>query len=90
MERSAMIRPAERFPVNITEAKPPAAASPPAKPRRAWEPVTLAVAVAVGAAAGWLLPTGGGSPGPDATALAADPAAPAAAGIEPAAGPPPR
>jgi hypothetical protein len=50
--------------------------------------VTLAVAVAAGAAAGWLLPTGGGSPGPDATALAADPAAPAAAGIEPAAGPP--
>jgi hypothetical protein len=85
-----MIRPAERFAVNIARAEPAAPASPPAKASRAWEPVTLAVAVAVGAAAGWLLPTGGGSPGPAATALAVDPAVPAKAGVEPAAGPPPR
>jgi hypothetical protein len=85
-----MIRPAERFAVKIAGAESPTATLSPAKPRKTWEPVTLAIAVAVGAAAGWLLPTGGGSPGPEATALAADPAAPAAAGIEPAAGPPPR
>jgi hypothetical protein len=85
-----MIRPAEHFTVNIAEAEPEAATLSPAKPRRAWEPVTLEVAVAVGAAAGWLLPTGGGSPGPGATTLAVSPPAPAPAGIEPAAGPPPR
>ena len=85
-----MVRRAERFPVNAAEAEPAAAATPSAKRRSVWEPVTLALAVAVGAAAGWLLPTGGGSPGPAATALAVDPAVPAKAGVEPAAGPPPR
>jgi hypothetical protein len=85
-----MIRPAERFPVNVAEAEPAAANSPAVKPKKAWEPVVLAVAVAVGAAAGWLLPTGGWSPGSDATALAVGPATPAPAGVEPAAGPSPR
>ncbi len=88
-----MIRPAEHFAVNIAKAEPApeAATLSPAKPRKTWEPVTLAIAVAVGAAAGWLLPTGGGPSGPAATALALDPAAPAPpVSIEPASGPPPR
>jgi hypothetical protein len=85
-----MTRPTERAPSNLAGAKPAASAAPLTKPRRTWEPVLLAAAVAAGAAAGWLLPTGGGSPGPAATALAVDPAVPAKAGVEPAAGPPPR
>jgi hypothetical protein len=90
-----MIRPAERFPVNVAEPEPEPEAQgsrPAAPPASSSVPVMLVIlAILVGATTGWLLPTGGLQLGPAATVLAVDPpAAPGPAGIEPAAGPAPR